>query len=325
MDMIDQVRRAFAAYQAGDIAGAVALFADDAVWPAHDPARAGCANRGEIGEMLARIGDSGVTGDIEDLVAVGNAVVGEFRCQEPRAAGESGGVIYWVLGFDGSQVVRADSYPGRDAALRAAGQAARAGEVVLAVDAVTKRFRRAVALSGVSLAVRRGEAVAIIGENGAGKSTLLRLCAGLDVPDEGSVRRPAGVGYCPQAPALFDLLTAEEHLRLFGAGRRDGEIAQGRDLLEVLGFRAGPRTLARDLSGGARQKLSLALALLGQPGLLLLDEPYQGFDYGSYLDFWRLVGTWREEGKAVVVVTHILTELDRVDRVIELHRAQEGS
>ena len=87
---------------------------------------------------------------------------------------------------------------------------------------------------------------------------------------------------------------------------------------------AADRTLARDLSGGARQKLSLALALLGQPSLLLLDEPYQGFDHGSYLDFWRHVEAWRAGGKAVVVVTHLLTEQHRADRVIELPTLAEG-
>ena len=80
----------------------------------------------------------------------------------------------------------------------------------------------------------------------------------------------------------------------------------------------------RDLSGGARQKLSLALALLGQPGLLLLDEPYQGFDQGSYLDFWHHADAWRRQGRAVVVVTHLLTELNRADQVLELRNLAQG-
>ena len=217
----------------------------------------------------------------------------------------------------------ADRDPERDSGPHAAGQAAPQGELVLAVDSATKRYRRTLALSRVSLTVRRGEAVAIIGENGAGKSTLLSLCAGLEVPSEGTVRCSACVGYCPQEPALFDLLTADEHLTLFCGGRNAAVAAEGRELLAALGFSGPARTPARDLSGGARQKLNLALALLGRPGLLLLDEPYQGFDHGSYLDFWRLVDTWRDERRAVVVVTHLLTELHRVDRVIELQRAQE--
>lgn len=80
----------------------------------------------------------------------------------------------------------------------------------------------------------------------------------------------------------------------------------------------GDRAVARDLSGGTRQKLNLALTLLSDPTVLLLDEPYQGFDQGGYVDFWALVDRWRDEGRAVVVVTHLLTELHRVDRALEV-------
>ncbi|MDX1621962.1 MAG: ATP-binding cassette domain-containing protein, partial [Nitriliruptorales bacterium] len=76
--------------------------------------------------------------------------------------------------------------------------------------------------------------------------------------------------------------------------------------------------VARDLSGGTRQKLNLALGLLGDPELLLLDEPYQGFDLGSYVDFWTHVESWSAEGRGVVIVTHLLTEQHRVDRVVEV-------
>jgi ABC-2 type transport system ATP-binding protein len=196
----------------------------------------------------------------------------------------------------------------------------------LTVEGVTVRYGANTALSDVSLVVRHGEAIALVGENGAGKSTLLQLCAGLLRPSEGRVRRGGTVGYCPQDPALFDLLNAGEHLVLFGAARghsRRQAVQDGRELLEGLGFPVGSQTLVRDLSGGARQKLNLALALLGRPDLLLLDEPYQGFDHGSYIDFWGLVDRWRDEGRAVVVVTHLLTEANRVDRVVELRRPEE--
>ena len=76
--------------------------------------------------------------------------------------------------------------------------------------------------------------------------------------------------------------------------------------------------LSRHLSGGTRQKLNLVLAGLGEPDVLLLDEPYQGFDNGSYLDFWQQVWRWRTAGKAVVVVTHLLNELSRADTVLDL-------
>jgi ABC-2 type transport system ATP-binding protein len=188
---------------------------------------------------------------------------------------------------------------------------------------VTKRYGKRTVLDGATFEVARGEAVAIIGENGAGKTTLLQLCAGLLDADGGTVRRNGAVGYCPQEPGVVDLLTAEEHMLLFGAAaglsRRQAR-RTGVDLLDSFGFPVSETTVAKNLSGGNRQKLNLALALLGHPEVLLLDEPYQGFDLGSYVDFWAHVDAWRRDGRAVVVVTHLLTELDRVDRVVTVRR-----
>jgi ABC-2 type transport system ATP-binding protein len=183
---------------------------------------------------------------------------------------------------------------------------------LLAACAIRKRYGRRVALDGVDLEVHAGEAVALTGENGSGKTTLLRICAGLLSPDGGTVHRHGRVGYCPQQPGLFDHLTIGEHLMLFG------DAGEGTRLLSEFGLPPTNRTVARELSGGSRQKLNLVLAVLGAPQVLLLDEPYQGFDRGTYVDFWRHVRDWRDEGRAVLVVTHALTDLDRVDRVVEL-------
>jgi len=193
--------------------------------------------------------------------------------------------------------------------------------VLLRADGVTKRFGRKVVLEDVSLTVEAGEAVAVVGENGAGKSTLLRICAGLMAPDRGEVSVAGRVGFCPQEPGVFELLTADEHLALWapalGQSRADA-LAHGRSLLGELGFRADEVGQARHLSGGARQKLNLALALVGGARVLLLDEPYQGFDRGAYVSFWEHVAGWRAEGRAVVVVTHLLAETASIDRVVEL-------
>ena len=188
---------------------------------------------------------------------------------------------------------------------------------LLTVTGLGKSYRGRPVLREVSLRAYPGQVVAVTGENGSGKTTLLRICAGLETADTGTIDRRTAAGYCPQEPALFDLLTPAEHLALFTAGHNHAA-AEGRELLASLGVPPRARTLVRDLSGGARQKLSLALALLGQPRLLLLDEPYQGFDHGSYLDFWRYAEAWRRQGRAVVMVTHLLTELDRADHVLEL-------
>ena len=195
------------------------------------------------------------------------------------------------------------------------------GTTLLQASGIVKSFGSKLVLDRVSLEVRAGEAIAIIGENGAGKSTLLRICAGLERPDAGTVTASGRVGFCPQQPGLFDLLSADEHLALFapalGLSRRDG-IREGRRLLAELGFPVGDDAQARKLSGGARQKLNLALALLGDVRVVLLDEPYQGFDHGAYDSFWEHVARLRADGLAVVIVTHLLADTALVDRVVEL-------
>ena len=192
---------------------------------------------------------------------------------------------------------------------------------LLSAIEIRKRYGRKVVLADVSLEVRAGEVVALVGENGAGKTTLLRICAGLLTVDGGRLAVGGRIGYCPQDAGLLDLLTAEEHVVYFGRALgldRRNALERGRALLAEFGLSDGRATVARDLSGGTRQKLNLVLALLGEPAVLLLDEPYQGFDRGTYVNFWEHVERWRDERKAVVVVTHMLAELDRVDRVVEL-------
>lgn len=189
---------------------------------------------------------------------------------------------------------------------------------------LSKRFRDKQVLDGLDFAVARGEVVAVVGENGCGKSTLLKLCAGLLAPDRGTVSVTGAVGYCPQEPGLLSRLTIDEHLAVFGAGfglSRQRARAVGRAHLAALGVPDAENAAVGTLSGGTRQKLNLALALLGQPQVLLLDEPYQGFDHGTYVDFWQLVGAWRTDGKAVVVITHLLAELSLADRVVDLASA----
>lgn len=193
--------------------------------------------------------------------------------------------------------------------------------VLVSASGICKGFGRKAVLQHAALEVRAGEAVALVGENGAGKTTLLRICAGLIPADSGEVRAMGPIGYCPQDPGVFELLTAEEHLVVFGRALglpRTEALAQGRSLLDGFGFPLGEPGAVRDLSAGTKQKLNLALALLGDPKVLLLDEPYQGFDRGTYVNFWDHVKGWSREARAVVIVTHMLAERDRVDRIIEL-------
>ena len=191
----------------------------------------------------------------------------------------------------------------------------------LVASRVCKRYGPTIILDEVELAVEAGEVVALTGENGAGKTTLLRICAGITRADSGRVQVGGRIGYCPQIPGLFELLTADDHLVMFGRASglsRDESVKRGHAILAEFDFPLHERTVMRDLSGGTRQKLNLAIALLSDPTVLLLDEPYQGFDRGTYVNFWDHCQTWRQQQKSVVVVTHMLAEFGRADRVVEL-------
>jgi ABC-2 type transport system ATP-binding protein len=198
---------------------------------------------------------------------------------------------------------------------------------VLEARGIRKSFRRHQVLAGVDLAVAAGEMVAVVGENGSGKSTLLRILAGDLRPDTGTVVTSGRAGYCPQAVVLDDALTVDQHIRYFQAAY--GVVAPQRagQLIARLGYAASRHRPAGTLSGGTRQKLSLTLALLHDPALLLLDEPYQGFDWETYLAFWDLAGELRAGNTAILVITHLVFEQERFDRICHLTagRIEEGA
>jgi ABC-type multidrug transport system ATPase subunit len=189
---------------------------------------------------------------------------------------------------------------------------------VLEARGVRKSFGRRRVLTGVDLEIAAGEMVAVVGENGSGKSTLLRILAGDLRPDQGSVVTQGQPGYCPQAVVLDDALTVDQHIRYFQAAYRIGATGRAEALLARLGYAASRHQPAGTLSGGTRQKLSLTLALLHEPALLLLDEPYQGFDWETYLAFWDLAGELRTAGTAILVITHLVFEHERFDRICQL-------
>ena len=203
-----------------------------------------------------------------------------------------------------------------------------AAPVVLRLRDVSARRGRHTVLSGINLTIHRGEVVAVVGANGAGKSTLLQLCAGLLRASGGSIERTPNFGYAPQLDSLAPLLTVDEHLRLFGAARgiRQGRsVSTGHRLLTRLGWTARGDQTAGTLSGGTQQKLNVALAQLDAPDLLLLDEPYQGLDALAYEDLWALISAWRASGAGVLLVTHLLRDVDLVDRVVELPAPQDSA
>ncbi|QLG51016.1 ABC transporter ATP-binding protein [Natrinema halophilum] len=177
-------------------------------------------------------------------------------------------------------------------------------------------------LDNATLEVKCGEIVGIMGENGSGKSTLMQILAGVLEHDAGDVTRGGTVGWCPQEPRLYDRLTVDETFELFGRayGMADTEIEDARGwLTDVLDFEKFHDRQIRNLSGGNRQKMNLSVALMHQPDLLLLDEPYTGFDWETFLAFWDLTEELRERGVGVAIISHIINERDRFDVIYELH------
>jgi len=203
------------------------------------------------------------------------------------------------------------------------------GATALLVEDVRKSFVHGVwpwrhhqeILEGASLEVSAGEFVGLVGENGSGKSTLMQIIVGLQASDGGHVQRPSRLGYCPQTPMLWEKLTVDEHFRLFAkAYGLDGQAAQKAvtGLLAELQFTRYRGYRVEQLSGGTRQKLNLGLALMHNPELLLLDEPYAGFDWETYLRFWEMAEHRRDAGMGILIVSHFLSERERLDRVYTL-------
>lgn len=200
------------------------------------------------------------------------------------------------------------------------------GPIRVSAAGVAKSYQGRPVLHYPGLQVRAGEIVLLFGPNGSGKSTLLRILGGLVTPDRGAVRVTGSVGYVPQSGGLYERLRPSEHFVLFGRGRglsRRASSREGRRLAEQLGWDAPAAPVVSELSGGTRQKLNVVLAGLGDPDILLMDEPTQGLDLDSTRRFWELAWAWREAGRALLVVAHTREAFARVDAVVELAAASE--
>ena len=176
-------------------------------------------------------------------------------------------------------------------------------------------------LRGADLVLRPGEVVGLVGENGSGKSTLMKVFIGALTPDAGTVTLTGRLGYCPQTPIVYERLTCDEHFELFGLAygmTPQDQRSSRRELYSALGFQRYATTRADQLSGGTLAKLNLGLALLADPDVLLLDEPYAGFDWDTYLRFWELVAQRREAGRSVLIISHFVTDEERFDRIVAL-------
>ena len=198
-------------------------------------------------------------------------------------------------------------------------------DAVVQATGVHKHFGPIHAVDGLSLSVREGEIYGLLGPNGSGKTTLIRLLIGLlkptsgavtvlsrSIPDKGVLTQ---VGYMTQASALYDELTVRENVAFFA--EMCGGASRGRvdDVLALVDLQDRAGSLVRTLSGGMKQRASLACALVHRPRLLLLDEPTVGIDPQLRAIFWSYFRRLADEGATLIVSSHVMDEAERCDRL----------
>jgi ABC-2 type transport system ATP-binding protein len=211
-------------------------------------------------------------------------------------------------------------------------------DLVVRTTGLGKRYGARLALNQVDLAVRPGEVYGVLGPNGAGKSTLLRILLGLVRPSSGSVivngvpagsrKSLAGVGMLIEDPGLYPYLSGRDNLRVFAryAGVSADRVEQVLDIVELTA-RAEDRTSGYSL--GMKQRLGVAIALLKDPALLILDEPTNGLDPAGVADMRGLLRRLSEQGRTVMLSSHLLAEVqqicDRVGVLFEGRLVHEGT
>ncbi|APT93698.1 spermidine/putrescine ABC transporter ATP-binding protein [Corynebacterium phocae] len=210
---------------------------------------------------------------------------------------------------------------------------------MLDVAGLRKTFGTKVAVDDLSFHVNRGETLCLLGPNGAGKTTTIEICEGFMAPDSGQItvlgldptRQPDAVreriGIMLQGGGSYSGIRVREMMALSAAYRKNPLDPQW--LLEILGLEGAANNTYRRLSGGQKQRLSLALALIGRPELVFLDEPTAGMDSQSKLVVWDLVAALKRDGVTVVLTTHLMDEAealaDRVAIIDNGAKVAEGS
>jgi ABC-2 type transport system ATP-binding protein len=193
------------------------------------------------------------------------------------------------------------------------------------VEALGKRYGTREALREVSFTAHAGETVAVIGPNGAGKTTLLSILAGVQTPSAGAVSRGTDeIGWVPQRLALYSKLSVAENIRLFARLEKvaDPDAVLAR-MLEQTGLTDRAQERVDRLSGGNAQRVNVALGLLADPRVILLDEPSSSLDPGQRERLWQFIATLSHRGGSVVFSTHIVGEAERyAQRVLVLDRGR---
>ena len=193
--------------------------------------------------------------------------------------------------------------------------------MILRAEHIAKSFGKKKVLKDITFQLEAGSITGIVSENGSGKSVLMEIIVGIKRANKGTVKINGSIGYCPQRAVLFPHLTVQEHFKYFsnayGIDRRQSN-KQIEELLEHFNYKQYRQEKVINLSGGTQQKLNLSIALLHNPSLLILDEPYNGFDWDTYQRFWDFTNLLKKRGCAILMVTHLVSEKERLDRIYEL-------
>lgn len=198
-------------------------------------------------------------------------------------------------------------------------------EPVLETTELQKHFGKIHAVDGITLSINSGEIYGLLGPNGSGKTTLIRLCLGLLLPTKGSVRllgeaMPnksilAKVGYMTQSSALYEELTIRENIAFFSEMCGSYEPSWIDEAIALVDLLDRANSLVRTLSGGMRQRTSLACSLAHRPQVLLLDEPTVGVDPQLRATFWSYFRRLADSGVTLIVSSHVMEEAERCDRL----------
>lgn len=181
---------------------------------------------------------------------------------------------------------------------------------------ITKRFKEKCAVENLSFSVEKGEVFALLGSNGAGKTTTIKMILGLMKPDNGSIEHEDGIkiGYSPDTPYFPPFLTGRETLEYYGAvsGMKKSERRrQAEELLKTVGLEDS-KTKVSKYSKGMTQRLAIAQSLLGDPDMLILDEPTAGLDAMGRIEMIQLIAKLKKAGKTIILNSHILGDIEQV-------------
>ncbi|WP_242084894.1 ABC transporter ATP-binding protein [Aestuariivivens sediminis] len=193
--------------------------------------------------------------------------------------------------------------------------------MILSSEHISKSFGGKKVLTDISFELHAGTITGIVGENGSGKSVLMEILVGVRKPNKGKINSNGRLGYCPQNALLFPHLTVQEHFKYFSTAygidvEHSNTVSE--ELLNHFNFDKYKHEIIKHLSGGTKQKLNLSIALLNQPDLLILDEPYNGFDWDTYQKFWNYTDQLKKQGCAILIVSHLISDKEKLDHIYKL-------